>query len=88
MTTTTTNNAAPVLTREQASALEDLANHRVHETGRWTRGAKLHLLRAIDAGALDVSEAARRYSISELELREWQRGVLSVRDVRPDRARQ
>ena len=43
------------------------------DTVRWFAGRKARVVAAVQAGALSVSQACRRYGLSPEELREWER---------------
>jgi hypothetical protein len=45
------------------------------DTKRWVVRRKAAVLAAIEAGVLTRAEACRRYHISEIELRLWERAV-------------
>jgi Protein of unknown function (DUF1153) len=58
--------------REAASAIDALPPA---DTKRWVVRRKAAVLAAIEAGVLTRVEACRRYHISEIELRLWERAV-------------
>lgn len=58
--------------KERGSALSDLPPT---DTKRWVVRRKAAVLSAIEAGILTRAEACRRYHISEIELRLWERAV-------------
>lgn len=74
-------------TAEQALAFGNLIGHAGEQTGRWPKSRKHALMEAIEVGALSIDEAAERYALSSAELEEWRRGVMTRRDVQPDRVR-
>jgi transposase len=56
-------------------------------TKRWVARRKAAVLTALHNGAITIEEAYRRYSLSEDELRSWQRayetdGILGLRATR------
>lgn len=66
--------AEPAMPRA-AEAPRDLDDLPPVNTTRWVARRKAEILTAIDAGRLTRAEACARYSISEAELRLWERAV-------------